>query len=215
MDSLFSRCCCSIRSGVDSPYAWIICMASFVLQLLTIGTTYTYGILLVEFTGNGSEFQADKSTAAWIGSIQPCLLYLTGLISGALVERFGWRFVTILGSLLSAIGFATSSFAPNIYVLYFTYGVVTGIGNGLMYVTSMVTVQHYFESKRAMATGIAVSGSGVGTLVFGFLTQYLLDQYGWRNCLRVESALMLLGCVCGAVFKPLLLWLSCPLHLYS
>ena len=58
-----------------------------------------------------------------------------------------------------------------------------------MYVTSMVTVQHYFESKRAMATGIAVSGSGVGTLVFGFLTQYLLDHFGWRNCLRIEVGL--------------------------
>ena len=47
-----------------------------------------------------------------------------------------------------------------------------------MYVTSMVAVQHYFDKKRAMATGLAVSGSGVGTLVFGFLTQTLLDSFG-------------------------------------
>ena len=39
-----------------------------------------------------------------------------------------------------------------------------------MYVTSMVAVQHYFSTKRAMATGIAVAGSGVGTLFFGLVS---------------------------------------------
>ena len=34
-----------------------------------------------------------------------------------------------------------------------------------MYVTSMVCVQHYFSNRRAMATGLAVSGSGVGIVV--------------------------------------------------
>ena len=65
-------------------------------------------------------------------------------------------------------------------------GLLAGIGNGLMYVTSMVTVQHYFEKKRAMATGIAVSGSGMGTLVFGFLVEWLISRFGWRDALRIE-----------------------------
>ena len=62
----------------------------------------------------------------------------------------------------------------------------TGVGNGLMYVTSMVAVQHYFLKKRAMATGFAVAGSGVGTLVFGYLTQYLIETMGWRKTLIIE-----------------------------
>ena len=80
---------------------------------------------------------------------------------------------------------------------------VSGIGNGLMYVTSMVAVQHWFDRKRAMATGLAVSGSGVGTLVFGFLTQYLLDSFDWQWTLRIEALIMLLGVVCGILFRPL------------
>ncbi len=72
-----------------------------------------------------------------------------------------------------------------------------------MYVTSMVAVQHWFDRKRAMATGLAVSGSGVGTLVFGFLTQYLLDTFDWQWTLRIEALIMLLGVVCGALFRPL------------
>ena len=72
-----------------------------------------------------------------------------------------------------------------------------------MYVTSMVAVQHWFDRKRAMATGLAVSGSGVGTLVFGFLTQYLLDSFDWQWTLRIEALIMLLGVICGILFRPL------------
>ena len=72
-----------------------------------------------------------------------------------------------------------------------------------MYLTSMVAVQHWFDRKRAMATGLAVSGSGVGTLVFGFLTQYLLDSFDWQWTLRIEALIMLLGVICGILFRPL------------
>ena len=51
---------------------------------------------------------------------------ISGIIAGPLIKRFGWRIVTICGSVLSAIGFFTSSFAPNVYLLYFTYGALTG-----------------------------------------------------------------------------------------
>ena len=72
-----------------------------------------------------------------------------------------------------------------------------------MYVTSMVAVQHWFDRKRAMATGLAVSGSGVGTLVFGFLTQFLLDSFDWQWTLRIEALIMLIGVICGILFRPL------------
>ena len=63
-----------------------------------------------------------------------------------------------------------------------------------MYVTSMVAVQHWFDKRRAMATGLAVSGSGVGTLTFGYLTQKLVEDVGWRNTVRIQvnSSKMLL-----------------------
>lgn len=184
----------------DGGWGWLVVAASFTLQALTIGITYTFGVLFVDLL---DYFKESESTTAWIGSIQPALLYFTGIVGSPLIKRFGWRAVTIFGSVLSAIGFATSALAPNIYVLYLTYGVLTGIGNGMMYVTSMVAVQHYFDKKRAMATGLAVSGSGVGTLVFGILTQKLLDTLGWRYTLVVEAGIILLGVVCGALFKPL------------
>ncbi|CAD5116913.1 DgyrCDS5754 [Dimorphilus gyrociliatus] len=96
-----------------------------------------------------------------------------------------------------------SSGVSTIYQLFFTYGILTGFGNGLMYFSSMVAVQHYFDKKRALATGLAVSGSGVGMLVFSLLTRILLDKFQLRWTLICEGIIMLLGIVCGILLRPL------------
>ena len=54
---------------------------------------------------------------------------------------------------------------------------VAGFGFGLVYLPSVISVSYYFERKRAMATGIAVCGAGVGTMVFAPLGRLLLDFF--------------------------------------
>ena len=66
---------------------------------------------------------------------------------------------------------ALSVAATSILVLYFTIGVLTGLGFGLIYLPAIVSVSIYFEKKRAFATGIAVCGSGLGTFIFAPLTK--------------------------------------------
>ena len=61
----------------------------------------------------------------------------------------------------------------------------------------------YFDSKRALATGIAVCGSGLGTFIFAPLASTLCDHYGWRGANLIIGALMLNGIACSLVYKPL------------
>ena len=81
---------------------------------------------------------ADEYHASWVGSMQSFLRDLSGFACGLMVRRFGWRVATILGTLIAAVGFITSAFAPNILIMYFTYGGLTGIGMGFMFFTSQV-----------------------------------------------------------------------------
>ena len=79
--------------------------------------------------------------------------------------------VTIAGAILASSGMALSAAAESIVILYFTVGVLTGLGFGLIYLPAIVSVSIYFEKKRAFATGIAVCGSGLGTFIFAPLTK--------------------------------------------
>jgi predicted MFS family arabinose efflux permease len=64
-------------------------------------------------------------------------------------------------------------------------------------------VGHYFEKYRAMATGVASCGSGVGTFVFAPLSVLLIENYGWKGAMWVIAGLALNGVVIGMLFRPL------------
>lgn len=49
-------------------------------------------------------------------------------------------------------------------MLMVTYGIIGGFGFGLIYLPAVVAVGYYFETKRSLATGIAVCGSGAYTM---------------------------------------------------
>jgi len=56
-------------------------------------------------------------------------------------------------------------------------------------------VNFYFEKKRAMATGIAVCGSGFGTFLCAPFAAWLQDSYGWRGAHLIIGGLVLNCCV--------------------
>ncbi|XP_046734618.1 monocarboxylate transporter 1 isoform X5 [Diprion similis] len=88
-------------------------------------------------------------------------------------------------------------------MLCFTIGIGTGIGFGLIYLPAIVSVTCYFEKYRSLATGIAVCGSGLGTLVFAPLTGLLISTYGWRGATLIISALVLNCIILGVLIRPL------------
>ena len=78
-----------------------------------------------------------------------------------------------------------------------------GVGFGLMYLPSIVIVSFYFVRKRALATGIAVCGSGIGTFIFTSFAPYLIRNYGWKGSYWIISGIILHGILCAMVFRPL------------
>ncbi|KAJ9590108.1 hypothetical protein L9F63_016769, partial [Diploptera punctata] len=123
-------------------------------------------------------------------------------ISSSFVNKYGCRAVTIAGSILAAVCMILSVFAPNVLTLYFTIGLGTGFGFGLIYLPAIVSVTCYFEKYRSLATGIAVCGSGLGTFAFAPLSEYLITEYGWRGAMLIISAIVLNCMILGALFRP-------------
>ena len=60
-------------------------------------------------------------------------------------------------------------------------------------------VAYYFENKRSLALGLSCCGSGVGTFLIGYLTEYLVNSYGWNGTMIIESGLLLNCCAFSLV----------------
>lgn len=80
---------------------------------------------------------------------------------------------------------------------------LSGLGFALCYTPAIAMVGCYFHRRKALAYGIAMSGSGIGTLVLAPVVQLLIELYSWRGALLVLSAFVGNLCVCGALLRPI------------
>ncbi|XP_076618891.1 monocarboxylate transporter 12-like isoform X2 [Colletes latitarsis] len=184
----------------DGGWGYVVVLASFLIHVITDGVTYSFGVFYLEFL---HYFQEGKGATAWVASILVGVTLCSGPISGSFVNKFGCRTVTIAGSILASACLLASMWAQRIIILYLTIGIGTGLGFGLIYLPAIVSVTCYFEKYRSLATGIAVCGSGLGTLVFAPCLEYLIARYGWRGTLMICSGIVLNCIILGALFRPL------------
>lgn len=184
----------------DGGWGWVVVIASFIVNLIADGITFSFGIIFVEFL---NYFGQNRGTTAWIGGLFMAMPLLSGPIASFLTDRYGCRKVTICGAIMASVGFIISSRANSMTVLCITFGILAGFGLSLCYVASVVIVAYYFDKRRSFATGLAVCGSGIGTFIFAPLIQLLLDEYGWRGTTLILAGLFLNLIVCGALMRDL------------
>ncbi|XP_052740869.1 monocarboxylate transporter 9 isoform X2 [Bicyclus anynana] len=184
----------------DGGWGWVVVAASFMCNFVVDGIIFSGGCLLEPIE---KSFGANKSQVAWVNSLLSGFYLLMGPFVSALANRYGFRLVTIVGSVLASSAFALSYYATGVVYLYLVYGVVGGIGLCMIYMPAVLVVGFYFERWRALATGLALCGSGVGTFVFAPLTRYLLSKYEWTTTLVIHAGLILLCVVFGSLFRPI------------
>ncbi|XP_050497634.1 monocarboxylate transporter 3 isoform X2 [Diabrotica virgifera virgifera] len=184
----------------DGGYGWVVVFASFMCNMIVDGIAYTFGIFLSDIV---FYYDETKGRTAWVGSLLSGMYLSAGPLVSALTNKFGCRAVCISGSIIATIAFVLSIFSPTVNWLMFTYGFIGGIGFGLIYLPAVVCVGYYFETKRSLATGIAVCGSGVGTFTFAPLATALLEEYGWRGANLILAGLILNCILFGALMRPL------------
>nr|CAH7749230.1 unnamed protein product [Callosobruchus chinensis] len=182
----------------DGGWGWLVVVACFVINMISDGVSFTFGLLYVEFL---NEFKASKSATSWIGSLFMALPLIAGPLGSALVDKYGCRSMTIAGGLVCTIGLILSSYARSIGIMYLTFGVIGGTGMCLCLVTAVVSIAFWFKEKRTIALGLAASGTGFGTAVFSPVATWLLYEYRWRGTLLITAGIFFNMCLCGVLMR--------------
>jgi MFS family permease len=106
------------------------------------------------------------------------------------------------GAVVTALMYVASAFAPSIYLIMVTYGVVGGISTGCTYIASLIIVAEYFDKKQGMATGVCMAGSGVGAFAFAPFAQALTSYFDWKYAMIIFACILLQCCFMGALLRP-------------
>ena len=156
---------------------WLIA-ASAVGIHVSIGSVYAYSAWKMPLE-NTFGWSATNTSIAF--SIAIFFLGISAAFLGRFIERKG----PSAGALLSAAFFCTgllgSAFAcwlENLYLFYFFFGAVGGIGLGLGYIAPVSTLVKWFPDRRGLATGLAIMGFGFGGLICANLIDIFVPKRG-------------------------------------
>lgn len=185
---------------IDGGYAWVSVAASFTGHVIGFGIIYSFTVF---FPSILQEFQRGRGSTAWIVSIAAALMLGAGGITGKLADRFGPARLLAAGAALIAAGLWLTSLATAIWQVYLSYGLLLGLGVSCTYVPSVATVSGWFERRRGLALGIAVAGSGVGSILLAPLSTRLIADHGWRGAMRILAVISLVAVLAAAsVIRP-------------
>ena len=157
---------------------WFVVASAFAVTFVGFGSAYTFSAFLESLQ---RDFGASRGSVSLVFSLAGFLYFGLGIVSGPLADRFGSRSLAVTGMLLVGLGLAAASAARSLVEVYAAYGLGVGLGVGTAYVPAIGAVQRWFVRRRGFASGLAVSGIGVGTLVMPPLATLLIDMLGWRG----------------------------------
>ena len=168
----------------EAPYAWVVVWATFVSLAIIFGVAYSFAAFFDSFA---AEFSAKRADVALVFGLTGLIYFAFGGVGGMLSDRFGARLICSLGMLCIAVGLLLTSFAQSLNAVYLFYSVGIGAGIALAYTPSIGNVQPWFTARRGLASGIASSGIGLGTLLVPLLAAMWIASMEWRMALRVMS----------------------------
>ncbi|MFI4999071.1 MAG: MFS transporter, partial [Reyranellales bacterium] len=186
------------RGGIFA--GWWVVAGAFVCMMTGYAVAYSFAAF---FGPLEAEFGAQRGELSLVFSISAFLYFLLGFPAGLIADRLGPRPVVAGGLLVVAAGLVIASRATALWQVYLGYSVGVGLGVGLSYVPSVAAVQRWFVRRRGTASGIAVAGIGVGTLIGAPLAHELIADFGWRRTYLVLAALTAIGAVvAGFLVRP-------------
>lgn len=170
--------------------AWLQVLASFLVFFNTWGIANSFGVYQAYYDANTLAAQG-ASRVSWIGSIQGFLLMLSGIVVGPLFDRGYYRYLLVVGLVLSVVGVMMTSIAKEYWQVVLAQAVCLGMGSGCLFVPCLAITSTYFSKKRALAVGLASSGSSVGAVVYSILFHRLVGRIGFGSTTRVIGYIML------------------------
>jgi OFA family oxalate/formate antiporter-like MFS transporter len=114
-------------------------------------------------------------------------------LQGYLIEKFGPKLLLAAGAIMTGLSWVLASSADTLLSVYLTYGVLGGIGTGIIYVGIVGLMVAWFPDRRGMAAGVVAAGYGMGAVLTTFPVTISIAKLGY------QPTLLHFGLIFGAV----------------
>ena len=116
--------------------------------------------------------------ASFVGASLGASTLLLSPVVGSIVTKIGYKWTGWVGTLLPIIAMAACYLMDNFLTFQIGYGFIMGAGLCFLYLPAKTCMAFFFQKKCSLATGIAVSGGGLGYIVLPRVHIQLLQTFG-------------------------------------
>ncbi|WP_173918198.1 OFA family MFS transporter [Halobacillus sp. Marseille-Q1614] len=178
---------------------WLIALSAIAIHL-SIGGAYAYSV----YTTPVSEQMGWTPTQVTIAfTIMMALAGSSAALFGKFVEKAGPRKSAIVAAVLFGLGQAGSGLAiavDSLILFLLTYGLASGLGLGIGYISPVSTLVKWFPDRRGLATGLAVLGFGTGALITAPVAAQLMTTVGISNTFYILGTAYFVFITLGASY---------------
>jgi len=192
-----------MRRGFTNPW-WVVTGAVCGLFVCNGPVlTYTFGIFLKPIM---ADMGWDRGTASFAMAVGGVVSALTVPVLGSMMDRWSIRRVALPGIMLYAAFLWLLGLSPHSLLMFtLLFALAEGASSIQTPLGYAKAIAAWFDRRRGLALGIAMSGIGLGGFVMPQLAQYLIDRVGWRGAYASFGLLTLV-----VAFPAVALWIREP-----
>ena len=167
------------RDAIIAPVTfnrWLIPPAALAIHL-SIGQAYAFSVFKSPLA---EHFDVGEVATGWIFSLAIAMLGISASLFGTWVEKVGPRKSMVAAGTCWVLGFFAATFGiwtDQLWLVYFGYGFIGGIGLGIGYISPVSTLIKWFPDRPGLATGLAIMGFGGGALIASPLSNDLMSLF--------------------------------------
>lgn len=159
---------------------WQVIAASTAILLCT-GAVYAFSVFAGPLSAQTGWSMPEIMMAFAINSaIGPIPM----ILGGYLVDKGYVKWTIALGALLFALGFFLTGYATSPAILYLTYGLMAGLGQGFAYSGALSNTLRLFPDKRGLASGILTGGMGFAAVIASPIASSLIQSHDAKFAFR-------------------------------
>lgn len=175
---------------------WTILVVSCIINLC-IGTGYAWSM----FVGPLAQHLSGSADPAIFGALIPTLTVaftvsngigpIPMILGGKINDSIGPKWSVFVGGLLFGGGVLLTGFATSPTLVIAGYGVMMGLGMGLVYSCTIGNSVKFFPDKRGMVGGLTTATYGLGSVILPYIASGLVSP----DSLGIMNTFKMLGCV--------------------
>ena len=141
-----------------------------------------------------------ESTVSWIFSIQLFIVFFSGIQVGPLFDVLGPRILVAVGSVCLVLSMALLGQCTKYWHFILDFSVLSGLACSLLLTPPLATIGHFFNRRRAFATGVAMTGPSIGGVILPLVFRATYPRLGFPWACRILALIILVLLIPANIF---------------